>query len=261
MTTLDFIIDLFCRIDDQMRIVPKHPQAQLWPSEVVTVGVLHALKGTSTRAFYRWLLRDYQILFPRLPERTRLFRLFKRHWRWMYLFLASPTVLGVVDSYGIELLHPIREGRSRSPLGRKGKSTHRWIMGVKLCVLLNQVGLVVGWVWAPANTHDSEFHPLVQAVNGRMVVLGDTGFHAQAGDPDNFKLCQRGEWNERMRVETVLAMLTSISHLKRVSHRVAAYVRARLAFTGVAFNVLVQWHGLVTDEHGFIPLSIAEFSL
>jgi hypothetical protein len=29
----------------------------------------------------------------------------------------------------------------------------------------------------------------------------------------------------------------------------------------VAFNVLVQWHGLPTDEHGFVPLSIAEFSL
>jgi hypothetical protein len=28
-----------------------------------------------------------------------------------------------------------------------------------------------------------------------------------------------------------------------------------------AFHVLVQWHGLPTDEQGFVPLSIAEFSL
>ncbi|HZV82571.1 MAG TPA: hypothetical protein VFF53_10440 [Geobacteraceae bacterium] len=43
MTTEDFIIDLFCRIDDQMTGVPKHSQAHLWPSEAVTVGVLWGL--------------------------------------------------------------------------------------------------------------------------------------------------------------------------------------------------------------------------
>ena len=27
------------------------------------------------------------------------------------------------------------------------------------------------------------------------------------------------------------------------------------------FNILVQWHGFQPDENGFVPLSIAEFSL
>ena len=71
MTTTDFITDLFCRIDDQMQALPKHPQARLWPREVVTLGVLHALKGVGNRAFYRWLTRDYSPLFPYLPERSR----------------------------------------------------------------------------------------------------------------------------------------------------------------------------------------------
>jgi hypothetical protein len=35
------------------RFVPKHPQASLWPSEVVTLGLLHALKGVGNRPFYR----------------------------------------------------------------------------------------------------------------------------------------------------------------------------------------------------------------
>ena len=52
MTTVDFIMDLFCRIDDRLQALPKHPQAVLWPSEVVTLGVLHALKGVGNRAFY-----------------------------------------------------------------------------------------------------------------------------------------------------------------------------------------------------------------
>ena len=78
MSTNDFITELFCRIDDQMKGERQHNQAKLAPSEVVTLASLYALKGGSTRAFYRWLVRDYRPLFPTLPERTRLFRLFQR---------------------------------------------------------------------------------------------------------------------------------------------------------------------------------------
>jgi hypothetical protein len=47
----------------------------------------------------------------------------------------------------------------------------------------------------------------------------------------------------------------------QVMHRGWAYFQARLAFTMAAFNVLVQWHGLRPYASGFVPLSIAEFSL
>ena len=112
MTTEDFITELFCRIDDTMADVAKHPQASLYPSELVTLGMLFALKGGGERAFYRWIARDYRPLFQRLPERTRLFRLFKTHRAWTDRFLAQPSLLGVADTYGVELLHPRREGRS-----------------------------------------------------------------------------------------------------------------------------------------------------
>jgi len=49
--------------------------------------------------------------------------------------------------------------------------------------------------------------------------------------------------------------------LKKVMHRGWAYFQARLAFTMAAFNVLVQWHGFQPTASGFVPLSIAEFSL
>ena len=77
MTTPDFIISLFYAVDQEMLEVPKHPEAKLYPSEVVTLALLFAIKGGGTRAFYRWLTRDYLPLFPQVPERTRLARLFK----------------------------------------------------------------------------------------------------------------------------------------------------------------------------------------
>jgi hypothetical protein len=261
MTTVDFITELFCRIDDEMPHVPKHPQAQLYPSEIITLALLFALKGVGNRAFYRWLQRDWRPLFPHLPERTRLFRLFQAHQDWTDRFLADPTLLGVADSYGIELLHPIREGRSSQQIGRKGLSNHRWIVGSKLCLVLNQCGLVVAWDCATANVHDTTFQPLIAQFADQMIVLADTGFHAQAGDPANLKICRRGTWNARLVVETVLSMLTTVCHFKKVGHRVWAYFRARLAFTLAAYNVLAQWWGLEPDEEGVIHLSIAEFSL
>src|SRR4029434_6438231 len=199
-TTSDFITALFCEVDEQLRAIPKHPEAHLWPSEVVTLGLLHALKGVGNRPFYRWLTRDYRPLFPRLPERTRLLRLLKIHQDWTRGFLAGPTVLGVIDTYGIELIHPMREGRSPQQIGRKGLFNHRWIVGGKLCVLLNQWGLVVAWACATANVADTTFQWLIRQVDGRMMVLSDTGFHAAAGDPANLTLCQRGVWGCRMLV-------------------------------------------------------------
>lgn len=261
MTTVDFITQLFCRVDDAMNNIPKHSQANLHPSETVTIGILFALKGGGCRPFYRWLTRDYRPLFPALPDRTRLFRLLAAHQDWTQRFLAQPSLIGVADSYGIELLHPRREGRTAHQIGRKGKSNLRWIVGAKLCLVLNHLGLVVGWDVDGANVYDGHrFQSLIEGTPS--VVFADTGFRNKAGNPANLRLCKRGEWNVRMVVETVHSMLTTVCHFKKLSHRAWQYLGARLAFTLAAFNLLAGWHGLKPDpKTGFVKLSIAEFSL
>src|ERR1700747_3356747 len=82
MTPLDIIIHMFCLVDDELKDLPRHRQAKLYPSEVVTIGLLFALKGGHFRAFYRWLRRDYDDLFAGLPDRTRLLRLLETHQAW-----------------------------------------------------------------------------------------------------------------------------------------------------------------------------------
>jgi hypothetical protein len=239
VTTEDFIIVLFCWVDDQMGPVRKHSQARLWPSELVTIGLLFALKGGYFRAFYRWLKRDYEPLFVKLPHRTRLQRLLATHQDWCDLFLAGPTFFTVIDSYGIELIHPIREGRSPCQMGKKGKSNWRWIVGMKLCWLINDCGQIVRWGWATANVHDQVFLPLVQELEGQTIVLSDTGFSRAAGIPANLKLCPRGTWNERMLVETALSLVTTVCGLKKVFHRTQRYFQARLAYVTAMFNALL----------------------
>jgi hypothetical protein len=260
MTTQDFILTLFCQIDDQMALGPKRPDAQLYPREVVTLALLLASNGVGTRAFDRWLRRDYQAWLPHVPERTRVFRLVKTPAAWTAPFLAAPTVLGVADSYGRECIHPMREGRSPQQIGKTGPSHHRWIVGGKLCVVLNQGGLVCAWDGATANGHDAHFHPLIAQCVDPMSVLTDTGVHAKTGDPVHMNVCPRGTWNGRMLVETICSLWTTVCHGKQMRQRGWEYVHARVAWTMAAFNLLAQW-GLEVEDDNFMHLSIAEFSL
>lgn len=262
MTTVDFITELYCGVDDLMHDAQKHSQAALYPSEVVTLALLFALKGVGNRAFFRWLKRDYLPLFPKLPHRTRLFRLFNTHRMWIKRFMAEPTLLSVIDTYGIELIHPRREGRSTQQIGRKGKSNGRWIVGGKLCLLQNHLGLVIDWDCDTANVYDgSAFQHVVDGVAGETVVFADTGFAKKGWLPNHLRLCLRGEWNDRMIIETTLSMLTLVCHFKKVMHRKWTYFKSRVGYTMALFNLLVQWHGFVPDESGMVHLSIAGFSL
>jgi hypothetical protein len=261
LSTEDFVTELFCRVDAAMAGETKHPQAALWPGEVVTLAILFALKGKTERAFYRWVRRDLLPLFPRLPERTRLFRLFAAHRDWSDRFLARPTFFGVADSFGIELIQTRRLGRSSRQIAKRGFCAGRWIAGVKLGWVINAHGQVCAWDTVTANRYDADaFDRLVEAFDQRMIVLADCNFHKSPfhrkndPDPPNLKICPRNVWNQRRLIETVGSMLQAVCSLKRLSERAWPYLRAHLAFLAAAFNVLSTWDGTP-------KLSIARFSL
>jgi hypothetical protein len=58
--------------------------------------------------------------------------------------MAAPTVLGVMDTDGLELIHPMRAGRGLQQRGRKGRSNHRWMVDGKL---LQRLGLCTPSQW------------------------------------------------------------------------------------------------------------------
>jgi len=165
---------------------------------------------------------------------------------------------------------------------KKGKSNKRWIVGGKLCFLLNHLGLVVSWACDTANVYDcrsadrreskgSAFQNMVNDVADQMVVFADTGFEKIDWHPNNLRICklsfrrpteeQSGGWNVRMLIETALSMLTYVCDFKRSRHKVWEYFVTKVGFTMALFNILIQWYGFQPDENGFVHLSIAEFSL
>ena len=129
-------------------------------------------------------------------------------------------------------------------------------------MLLNHLGLVVDWDCNTANVYDgAAFQHIVEGVDDVMVVFADEGFDKVYWFPSNLRLCKRGEWNDRMMIETVLSMLTLVCGFKKVMRRAWTYFKTRVGLTMALFNILVQWHWSPTQEDGFVPLSIAQFSL
>jgi hypothetical protein len=86
------------------------------------------------------------------------------------------------------------------------------------------------------------------------------GFRCKTGIPSNLKLCLKGTWNDRMMVEPSFSLLTVICQAKKMLHRAAAYIEARLAYTAAMFTVLIGLDRQLHPDHAF-KLSIAEFSL
>ena len=88
------------------------------------------------------------------------------------LFSGAIVVRGFPDSYGIELTHPA----SRRPVapsdGRKGLSNRRWNVGGKLCLVVNQWGLIDDWDCHPANVHDTVFQAMIGRLQEEMIRVG-----------------------------------------------------------------------------------------
>jgi hypothetical protein len=52
-------------------------------------------------------------------------------------------------------------------------------------------------------------------------------------------LCARGEWNERMLIETVLSLVHRVCRLKYLWHRTRPYLAMHLAYVTALFNALL----------------------
>jgi hypothetical protein len=128
-------------------------------------------------------------------------------------------------------------------VGKKGKSNGRWIVGVKFCPLVNGAGRVVDWDADPANVHDGHFQRLLQHYS-KAGKRTDKGFHRsrlRGGDCANLLICERGQCNVRMMIETVFSSWVRVWSMKKVGERQWPGIEARLAFACAAWNLVTDW--------------------
>ncbi len=261
MPTVDCLTAWFSEVDDPRRALPTQLEARLWPRAGGTWGLLHARTGVGHRAFYRWLPRASRALWPQLPARPRLLRLGQTPQDWTQVFLAAPTVLGVIDASGSARIDPRREGRSPPPRGRTGVSHQRWMVGGPWGLRRQQWGWIGAGAGATAHGAETAWQGRMRPCEERMLGLSARGCQAAEGAPTPLTLCPRGAWPDRRLVATGRSRLTLIRHGKQGMPRVWASCPARLAFPLAALPVLVPGHGCQPSTSGFVPLSMAELSL
>ena len=213
-TTIEFITALFCQVDDHLSTSPNTPRPTSGPVKS-SLGLL-----TPSRRGQPALLSlaDTRLSrpVPRLPERTRLFRCSRPSG-------LDAGVLGCSDR--AEVIDTV--GSSSSI--RCGKGAARGRLAARLS---NPAGCRRETLSAaqPVGV-DRGVGVCHRQCCGQHLSMADSAggwandrperhrFHAAGGDPSNLKLCQRGEWQDRMLVETVLSMLTLVCHLKKVMHQ------------------------------------------
>jgi hypothetical protein len=244
-----FIILLFCMVDEHTGELPKHGNAKLHVSEIVTLALLKRMKQSAFRQFLVWLRNTS--LFPHLPDFTRLCRLFEKHKCIIDAFSRQMNQWdwAVIDSKLCEVIHPIRECRGKTDWVGKNKSKGRWVVGMKVIILVSPQGDILNWKLDTANVHDKHFAWLVEKIEVK--VLADKGFHSKNGDPENLRICQRGEWNIRMVVESVFSLCTRLLGLNEIQAKSLAGFELAVASIFASFNLLLQMNrrlGLYTQH-------------
>ena len=240
MDTFDihgFIILLFCLVDECTQELEQHHNSKLHPSEIVTLALLKRMTCKAYRRFVVWLRTTG--LFPKLPDYSRLCRLFHQYKEVIDVFSREGIELewAVLDSVICEALHPIREGHKNQWTG-KGKSKGRWMVGIKIAVVVSPQGHILHWSLDTANIHDKHFVWMVDEL--KFQVLTDSGFHSKDGDPDNLTICKRGEQNQRMVVESVFSLCKRLLGLNNIVARSVEGFELAVASIFALFNLLLD---------------------
>ncbi len=197
-----------------------------------------------------------------LPERSRLCRLLIKYHKLCNQFLATETFFNVLDSFGVEIIHPVREGRSNQSqvVSKKGKSNKRWIIGRKINVAINGELEIIDYQDATANVCDNTFDTYY-AEKTTAIYLTDNGYRKQeknGGTPDNFKICKKGIWNdERMWIERLFSLWVRVCNMKHFFHRSIRGFQAKVSYLVALTNITFR----LNESLGFNKCSLVQWAL
>lgn len=210
----------------------------------------------SFRRFYEWL-KQFNLF--EMNERSRLQRLVNKYWSYTSLFLKKESLFNVADSYGVELIHPIRFGRNKQlkQIVRKGKSNGRWFVGRKIGIVINNRSQIICFGHDLAGGTDKVFNKDFARING--IILADTGYNDKDKTqiPKNLKLCKKDKWNDRMCVETLFSLWKRMLNTKQMLVKTLNGFSARTAYLCALTNILFD----LNEKFGYNRFSMKQWVL
>jgi hypothetical protein len=165
ITILYVTVDDFCQSQPSTQDTHPGPQAVLSGSEVVTLALFGQwAQFPSERAFYRYAERHLRAAFPTLPDRSQFNRLQRQSAPLITAFglylvsllEAKPGLYERVDSSGIAIRDAKRRGGGWLPGQADIGWSNRigWYEGFHLLVSIAQTGVITGYGFGSASTHD-----------------------------------------------------------------------------------------------------------
>jgi hypothetical protein len=165
LTTLYVMVDDFCQ---QYANEPnKHPGplASLSPSEVITLAIFGQwVNFPSERAFYRSAERHLRSAFPALPHRSQFNRLQRQFSEQIVAFglclvqvlQAQDGLFERVDSTAVVTRDAKRRGAGwlAGPADIGWSNRVGWYEGMHLLVSIGEVGVITGYGFGKASSHD-----------------------------------------------------------------------------------------------------------
>ena len=165
LTTLYVMADDFCQSAFPKAKQTPGPMASLQCSEVITLALFGQwVQFPSERAFYRYAERHLRAAFPALPNRSQFNRLMREHrdaitvfgLHLVELMQAQHCLYEVLDSTAAVTRDAKRRGSGWLP-GQAdiGWSTRLgWYEGFHLLLSVTPIGVITGFGFGPASTHD-----------------------------------------------------------------------------------------------------------
>lgn len=193
------LTELFCVVDDFCQeFMPyferhllacsekkRHKPCRMSTSEIMTVLIeFHRSGYRNFKYFYTKMHYYLKPFFPQILSYTRFVEVMKTVTFPLIFFLLSreKTETGIyfVDSTVLKVCHVKREHSHKvfDGIASKGKSSMGWFFGLKLHIIINDIGEIMAFRLTPANTDDREpVSDLVASLTGKLI--GDKGYISQ----------------------------------------------------------------------------------
>ena len=196
------LIELFVMVDDLYLAFKKYKQKKGYPtkkrgrqsqligSEVCTILVAYHYSGYKCFEYYyrELILKKYSDCFPKAPSYERFVSLIPRALDLIYLWLlysagcSKRAGLYFIDSKKLQVCHLKRERSNKmfKKVARKGKTSTGWFFGLKIHLVINNLGEIVSFDLTPGNVADNNQGLLKKLLNNLTgCCVGDKGYFSK----------------------------------------------------------------------------------
>ena len=289
------LIELFIEVDDlykayveyqkQIGFVPKKRTRvpDLNGSEVCTILVAYHHSGYKCFEYYyrQLILKRYADYFPQAPSYERFVSLIPRAADLIYLWLlycvagSKRTGLYFIDSKKLQVCHLKREKSNKvfKDVARKGKTSTGWFFGLKIHLVINNLGEIISFDLTSGNVADNNhdlLKKLLNSLDGKCV--GDKGYLSKLFEfffNNGLQLITKPKKrmkklpinntlnlliNKRAVVESVFDILGTVCDIEHSRHR--SPVNAAIHI----FSSLIAYQHLEQKPRVFFPSMIQQFS-